>query len=269
MPIPDLAADLAYGLDPALFAVNRLDFTPDPWQAELLRSQAQQRIICSSRQSGKTSTIAALAVHRAIYEPGALVLALAPSLRQSRELFGIAMNFMRRLTPSETLEADNLSSCTLANSSRIIALPGDPKTIRGFSGPSLVAVDEAAFIQSDDLYTAIKPMVAVSRGQIILASTPNGRRGFFFNTWDTGGDAWQRFSITADQCPRIDKAFLERERAELGEWRWKQEYFGEFVSAADDFFNYETIRAAFSDEIEPLFGADELAHLATTTESRR
>jgi hypothetical protein len=269
MSMPDLSADLAHGLDPACFAVDRLDFTPDPWQAELLRSDAPQIITCCSRQSGKSSVIAVKTVHRAIYEPGALCLALAPSLRQSREIFGIAMNFMRRLTPSETLEADNLSSCTLANGSRIIALPGDPKTIRGFSGPSIVAVDEAAFIQSDDLYTAIKPMVAVSRGQIILASTPNGRRGFFFNVWQDGGDAWRRFSISADQCPRIDKAFLERERAELGEWRWKQEYFGEFVQASDDFFNYETIRAAFSDEIEPLFGADEIAHLATTTESRR
>lgn len=259
---PNLKLDFAHAADPVSFCIDRLGFKPDVWQAQLLRSQSRQIIACCSRQSGKTSTIAALCVHRAIYEPGALILALAPSLRQSRELFGHAMNFLRRLTPAETLEADNLSSCTLQNGSRLIALPGDPKTIRGYSAPSLIAIDEAAFIQSDDLYTAVKPMVAVSRGQIILASTPNGRRGFFFSVYQDGGDAWQRFRADADQVQRIDAAFLERERAELGEWRFKQEYFCEFVSAADSFFSFEHVRAAFSDDIAPLFGADDLAHIA-------
>src|ERR1035437_4701637 len=65
--------------------------------------------------------------------------------------------------------------------SRICSLPGDPKTIRGFSAPALILEDEAAFVD-DELFAAIKPMLAVSRGQLILMSTPFGRRGHFFDT---------------------------------------------------------------------------------------
>ena len=48
------------------------------------------------------------------------------------------MDFLRSLEHVEQLEEDNKLSATLANRSRIVSLPGDPKTVRGFSGPSLV-----------------------------------------------------------------------------------------------------------------------------------
>ena len=40
---------------------------------------------------------------------------------------------------------------------------------------ALVVEDEAAFC-GDDLYIALRPMLAVSGGRLILMSTPNGRR---------------------------------------------------------------------------------------------
>jgi hypothetical protein len=57
------------------------------------------------------------------------------------------------------------------------ALPGTEKTIRGFSGAALLIVDEAARVD-DALYYAVKPMLAVSGGSLLMLSTPYGRRGF-------------------------------------------------------------------------------------------
>jgi hypothetical protein len=57
------------------------------------------------------------------------------------------------------------------------ALLGTEKTIRGFSGAALLIVDEAARVD-DALYYALKPMLAVSGGSLLMLSTPYGRRGF-------------------------------------------------------------------------------------------
>jgi hypothetical protein len=45
-------------------------------------------------------------------------------------------------------------------------------------------VDEASRVQ-DALYQGIRPMLAVSGGRIVLLSTPWGKRGFFFEEWET------------------------------------------------------------------------------------
>jgi hypothetical protein len=74
-----LASDLAMALDPALL-MRRVGLEPDPWQAALLRSNAQQALLLTTRQAGKSTTTGYLALHTALYAPGALVLLLSPSL---------------------------------------------------------------------------------------------------------------------------------------------------------------------------------------------
>src|SRR5437016_6089824 len=56
---------------------------PDDWQDRVLTSDAPRIAINASRQSGKSTCVAVLAVHTAVYTPGTLVLLLSPSLRQS------------------------------------------------------------------------------------------------------------------------------------------------------------------------------------------
>jgi phage terminase large subunit-like protein len=51
-----------------------------------------------SRQSGKSTIAGILALHCALYQPGSLVLVLAPALRQSQELFGKVAGFYRTLS---------------------------------------------------------------------------------------------------------------------------------------------------------------------------
>jgi hypothetical protein len=247
MPL-DLGLDLCHGLDPAAFAEDRLGFRPDPWQTRLLRSDARQIVLNCCRQAGKSSSTAVLALHTALYAAGSLVLLVSPSQRQSRELFSKVMGYLRKLEPAETLEEDNELSAMLANRSRIISLPGDPKTVRGFSSPSLIIEDESGYVD-DGLYTAIRPMLAVSAGRLILMSTPNGRRGHYFDSWTGEGD-WQRIRIVGKECPRISAEFLEQERQELGPMLYSQEYEGEFIDAQSSAFSSEMIELALVDDFE-------------------
>jgi len=74
-------------LDRLAFA-EELIIAPDPWQLDLLRSSSERELLNCSSQSGKSAISAIIALHRALYYPGSLVLAFAPALRQSQELFG-------------------------------------------------------------------------------------------------------------------------------------------------------------------------------------
>ena len=253
-----LAADLRHALDPVDFAAGRLDFTPDDWQAKVLRSSGRNILLNCSRQAGKSTTTAIIAAHEASYRPDSLILLVSPSQRQSRELFVKVCGFMRMLEPRPVLEEDNRLSFTLSNGSRVVSLPGSSETVRGCSAPRLVIEDEAAFVE-DGVYGAVRPMLAVSGGRLILMSTPYGKRGHFFEAWRDGGPEWLKIEVTALQCPRISDEFLEKERREIGDLWFRQEYGCEFLETVDQVFRYDDIQRAFSDDVKPLFGAESYA----------
>jgi len=243
-----VATKLAEALDPVLFC-QRLGFVPDEWQARVLRSNAKRIIINCGRQTGKSTVAAILGLHTAIYRPGSLVLLLSPSLRQSSELFRKVADFYRRLG-HEGLEPEAWSALRLelVNGSRIVSLPGKEQTIRGFAGVNLLVVDEAARVP-DELYAAVRPMLATSNGRLILLSTPFGKSGFFYQTWKEGGPEWLRVHVPATQCPRISTAFLEEEKRTLGEWFFAQEYMASFESDPCALIRPEVIERALSSEV--------------------
>ena len=119
----DLANDMRCALDPVAFAVERLDFTPDDWQAKVLRSSGRNILLNCSRQAGKSTTTAIIALHEAYFRPDSVILLISPSLRQSRELFAKVCGFMRKLEPRPILEEDNRLSFTFSNGSRVVSLP--------------------------------------------------------------------------------------------------------------------------------------------------
>jgi len=204
-----------------------------------------------SRQSGKSTTASILALHRAIFYPDNLILLVSPSLRQSSELFRKVGEQIKKLHYKPKLLEDNKLSCTLNNKSRIVSLPSSEGTIRGYSGASLIIEDEASRVD-DELYRAIRPMLAVSNGRLILMSTPFGKRGHFHKEWSEG-EGWEKIRIKADECPRISPEFLEEEKRSLGEWWFKQEYMCEFVETIDQVFSYQYIEKSLSDDVRPLF----------------
>ena len=232
--------DIGRGLD-------RLGFAPDAWQAQLLRSRSQWILLNCCRQSGKSTTTAIVALHQAIYDPG-LVLCVSPSLRQSRELFAKVIGFLKSIEPVIPLEEDNKSSCELSNGSRIVSLPGDPDTVRGYSAPKLVITDEAAYV-SDAMQAAIAPMLAVSCGRQIDMSSPNGRRGYFYENW-VNGEGIERIKIIGRECPRIGAEFLDKMRQKLGPIMFAQEFEGEFIDAESSAFSSEMIELALVDDFE-------------------
>jgi len=245
-----LRDQLAQALDPVQIA-RKAGIDPDPWQTDVLRSDAQRLLLNCSRQTGKSTIAAIRGLHRAAYVPRSLVLLLSPSLRQSQELFRKVVDAHKEVSgavPSDQLSALRLE---LPNGSRIVSLPGTERTTRGFSGVSLLIIDEAARVP-DELYRSVRPMLAVSGGDLIAMSTPWGRRGWFWEEWEQG-EGWERVRVPASECPRIGASFLADERRALGSWWFRQEYDCAFEDTVEQIFSTDLVESLFVDDVTPLF----------------
>ena len=223
---------------------------PDEWQRQALRRQQKRTLLLVTRQGGKSTINAAKALHKAYSQPGSLTLLLSPSLRQSQELFAKVAGLHRMA--DEPVGLDSLSALRLEtlHGSRIIALPGTEKTIRGYSGVDLLVIDEAARVL-DELYYAVRPMLAVSGGELVALTTAWGKRGWFYDAW-TSAEDWQRIKVTAYDCPRITPEFLEEERRTMPDLWFRSEYLCEFTDTVDQAFRSEDIDAAFGHADVPL-----------------
>ncbi len=246
------AAEADLSADAARFAAERLGLVPDAPQAKLLRSRGHRVLLNCTRQWGKSTVTAVKAVHRAYFVEGSLVLVVSPSARQTAEFMRKAEGFLKKLGIAPKGDGDNEISAALPNGSRLVGVPGREETVRGFSAVSLMLIDEAARVR-DEMYMAVRPMLAVADGDLWLMSTPWGKRGFFWEAWANGGPEWERVSVPATECPRIKASFLEEERRSLGSRAFRQEYMCEFAEADDAVFTREMIERAFCNDIEPLF----------------
>lgn len=245
---------LAWALDPSMFLAEVAGMTLDDWQVDAMNYSGLRLAMNCSRQSGKSTIAAARGFHSALFTPRSLILLVSPSLRQSGELFRKCRDLLDWLPNwiRPGLLEDNKLSVQFANQSRIVSLPGAEARIRGFSGADAVIVDEASRVL-DELIYAIRPMMAVSGGELILGSTPYGKRGYFFETMTAEDSIWKRVTVNADQCPRITPEFLDEERAAMPEQFFMQEYFCAFSDRASQIFSWDEIQAAVSSDVLPLF----------------
>jgi Terminase large subunit, T4likevirus-type, N-terminal len=228
-------------------------FAPNMWQVDVLRSPAPRVLMNTCRQSGKSTVAAVLGLYEALYHAPALVLFVSASLRQAQELGKKLFDGYRALGKPVSADSENRLSLELASGSRIVCLPSEERTVRGFSGTRLIVADEASRVD-DALYHSIRPMLAASQGRLIALSTPWGRRGWWHKAW-TEEREWYKVEVPADQCPRISAAFLQEERRSLPDFVFRQEYLCEFTDTEDAVFRYEDIYGALSDEVTPLFGS--------------
>jgi len=249
--MPSVADDLIYASDPVLWAREVLDFHPDPWQANLLRSRSKKIILNCSRQSGKSTVCAALGLHESIYRRPSFGLVIAPTQDQSSELMLKFDEFRGAVElPSDYLSTDTKLAVRFANGNRFIARPGSEKSARSFSAVTLLLEDEASRVL-DDLYNSVRPMLAVSNGRHVIMSTPFGKRGHFHKIWSEERDLWESYEIPAEECPRITPEFLAEEQR-TNPW-FEQEYHCRFMETEDQYFSNETIKMMFDTPVEPLW----------------
>jgi Terminase large subunit, T4likevirus-type, N-terminal len=197
-------------------------------------------LVRKGRQVGMTQAAAALAIHVARERAGNLAAVISPSLRQSTEVAARARLGLWAL--GDQLVQDSVSLLRLRNGSRILSLPGSARGVRGYAA-SLVIVDEAAWAD-DGTFTAVRALVAATGGRVIVQSTPGSPVGFFHELATNTPPDWSTLVVRSDEARTISPEFLERERREMSEELFNQEYMAEFgTGIGSGPFNLEALRA--------------------------
>jgi hypothetical protein len=234
------------------WAQQALSVTLDDHQRRLVTDPSNRVLMLAARQTGKSTAAAVKAMYEAVHTPNATIVLASPSGRQSGQIMmktkGIALRLGLKLGPP----APDCDGFTLPNGSQIVSIPGKGDTVRGFSDPKLIIIDEAAFA-SDQLFPALFPMTAVSGGAIVLISTPNGQSGYFYEQWHQQTGPWSRHKLAASECKRLKPEALEQIRLTMSADEYAQEFECQFVAGAGQIISRELFRSSLRDDIDPFF----------------
>ena len=241
----------------------------DKWQQDVIDYEGHVTIR-AGRQVGKSTTIGYRRAKLMLKYPKSISLIIAPAQRQSSQLFIKTMYWLniehrkaidaaggyknrddvserrnmelqRLFEATHGIYAERPTTTTVKLKSGLIcyALPAGKTGVylRTFA-LDFLDIDEAAYVP-DPVYTALKPMLAVSErtknlGWETLLSTPFGKGGFFYDSHFD--DNYKQWHINSENCERISKEFLLKEKKRLTKIEYAQEYLGEFVEEYNQFF---------------------------------
>jgi len=260
-----------------------LGFTPYAWQKAILKSQHKRKVINGARQAGKSTIVSAKPCHIAKHYPESVSIIIAATEYQAFLDMAKVKEFIGHDPQYPRMERDNDRLIVLANGSWIMVVPATEKAARGPSAPRLILLDEASRIEDVVYKSGIIPMLTDNpECELINISTPNGKQGFFFHSFNNPN--WERYEVRSpweviDAEFRLIPAEPEEEYQmkcaergiigfnslrhrnqqeqefnlrEMGPLMYRQEYGPQFVEPEDQVFSYDDIERMMSNTVEPL-----------------
>jgi len=219
------------------------------YQREDLESGARFRWCCWARQTGKSFTKSLRRLLRGLERRRTQVF-LSAGERQSREL----MTKVRQHCEALKIATEMLDNRYFAGTSfkqlevrlpggvRVIGLPANPQTARGFTGD--VFLDEFAMHAEDrDIWAAMFPTLLRGCGELDVASTPKGIKNVFARLRDNA--SFSHSTVTLPDAVRqgleVDIAQVRQSMAD--EELFRQEFLCEFLDETTAYLTYEQIAA--------------------------
>lgn len=228
-----------------------LGMDSDDWQLRLInqlagidRQPIKRAVLACGRQVGKSTLLSIYAAYLVMCKAQTVAVA-APSFRQSLELAQKIRRIIQRFN-LVSIARDAIIDLRLSNGGRLVALPPSG-TGRGFTLDALL-VDEAAFLtERSDLLEALAPALALSDGQLILASSPGPPSGLLYDAWKS--EDWIRVKVRCDECKRISPEFLEQQRILLTPDAYRREFEAEFCDMGGTLIPASSWEACVSDKV--------------------
>jgi len=228
----------------------------DDWEKEALEHRGDL-LLCTGRQIGKTYILSRKCAIRMLEKPNTKIIIASLTEDQAKLIIIMIVDYLEKYHKKEIAlgkQKPTQNKVHLKNGSEALARPvgqtGD--ALRGFTGDILILDEVARF--SELIMTSAKPTLLSTGGEIWAASTPKGKKGYF---WDCFQNKDGRFKVIHASSEDIirnrelsegwtqeqrDKAikFLEAEKKEMSSVQYGQEYLGLFL---------EEIRQYFPDEL--------------------
>ena len=291
-----LASEFGWLLCLPKYEGNHLDF--DAYQGRFLSVQATRRCVLKCRQVGFSFEIACEALARCHIKEKHVAVCVSYNLDDAKEKISVAkelheelpLRFQKRMVIDSKTEVGWASNDRKRRVSRIISYPS--KAPRGKTGD--VYLDELAHCQNDrQIYAGATALIARSKGQMTIGSTPLGRRGIFYavhtQEWERYPGYWRqevpwwlcryfctdvmRARVRAPSMPteeRVQKfgtAELKDQFDALPLEDFQQEFELAFQDERVSFFPYELILPCCQKERHEIPVHESLEHLADKASS--
>ena len=244
-----------------------------PYQLKWVEDSSRFKIGMWSRQTGKSFATACEAVTDCAAQPkgnSCLWVVLSAGERQALEWMEKAKKWTEAVKATvdsydEIRESANAllsrAEIRFANGARIVAIPANPDTARGYSA-NLVLDEFAIHERPFDIWAAIYPSITNplnGEKRLRIVSTPKGRGNKFADLWEHN-EKYSKHKVTIEDAVRMGLPIdLEELKAGVDDPDiWAQEYMCEFIDNSSVLLPYELIGKCESDTISddgasPLF----------------
>ena len=237
-----------------------MPFEPYDYQKEIMHSVNENRfVICKMpRQTGKTTTMVAVMLHYALFNPDFNIAILANKAATAREILGRLQLGYENLPwfLQQGVVEWNKGSIILENGSKIFASSTSASAIRGMS-INLVYLDEFAFVPStvqDEFFSSVYPTISSGRSsRVLITSTPNGMN-MFYKLWhdaEKGFNDYATVSVNWWDVPGRDEEWKEQTIRNTSEKQFAVEFECEFLGSSDTLIDAHKLRhLVFENPIE-------------------
>lgn len=244
-----------------------------PWQQEWVADQSRFKIGMWSRQTGKSFSTACEAVVDCARQPSGtndLWVVLSAGERQALEWMERAKKWSKAVKATvdsydELRDSANAllsrAEIKFANGARIVAIPANPDTARGYAA-NLILDEFAIHERPFDIWAAIYPSITnplAGEKRLRIVSTPKGRGNKFADLWEHN-ENYSKHKVTIEDAVALGlfgkdpKAAAEKLR-ELREGVddddiWAQEFMCEFIDNSSVLLPYEILGKCESTDIK-------------------
>ena len=237
-----------------------MPFEPYDYQKEIMHSVNENRfVICKMpRQTGKTTTMVAVMLHYALFNPDFNIAILANKAATAREILGRLQLAYENLPwfLQQGIVEWNKGSIILENGSKILASSTSASAIRGMA-INLVYIDEFAFVPStvqDEFFSSVYPTISSGRSsRVLITSTPNGMN-MFYKLWhdaEKGFNDYATVSVNWWDVPGRDEEWKEQTIRNTSEKQFAVEFECEFLGSSDTLIDAHKLRhLVFENPIE-------------------
>ena len=228
-----------------------IPYEPYDYQKNIMRTvDANRFVICKMpRQTGKTTTMVAIMMHYALFNPDFNIAILANKAATSREILSRLQLAYENLPwfLQQGIVEWNKGNIELENGSKIFASSTSASSVRGMS-INLVYLDEFAFVPAtvqDEFFSSVYPTISSGRtSRVLITSTPNGMN-MFYKLWhdaEKGFNDYATVSVNWWDVPGRDEVWKEETIRNTSEKQFAVEFECEFLGSADTLIDPHKLR---------------------------
>lgn len=208
---------------------------------DLLHSKGCRFLIARwSRQCGKT-VLAEILLIEYLCTPNTFSAYISPTYSQGKKVFSEICALLKESGIITKANSSDLRIDTIYGSTLKFFSIESPTAIRGYTVDGILILDEAAYFPDilpngeEPFSNVIYPITKARKPKTLMISTPNGKRGFFFDFFQRAVNGEKGiYSITAtiEDDALVTKEEIEQIKKTISPIAYRQEFMCEFLSNA-------------------------------------